>query len=93
MHTLTDPIGRSFKVLRVSLLDRCNFACTYCVCEEEPQAAPHMSMPRQVILSSDELLDLISRLHQLLQLRTIRVTGGAPLLYPDLPHRIQGIRR
>ncbi|MCC2598777.1 GTP 3',8-cyclase MoaA [Sphingobacterium sp. FBM7-1] len=93
MHTLTDPIGRSFKVLRVSLLDRCNFACTYCVCEEEPQAAPHMSMPRQVILSSDELLDLISRLHQLLQLRTIRLTGGEPLLYPDLPQLIQGIRR
>lgn len=33
MARVMDHIGRSFQVLRVSLLDRCNFACTYCVCE------------------------------------------------------------
>lgn len=89
MHLLTDSIGRSFKVLRVSLLDRCNFACTYCVCEDGIPAAT----PRPVVLSSDELVDLIGRLHDVLHLQTIRLTGGEPLLYPDLPKLITGIRQ
>ncbi|MBD1424397.1 GTP 3',8-cyclase MoaA [Sphingobacterium arenae] len=89
MQTLTDPIGRSFKVLRVSLLDRCNFACTYCVCEDGITSA----IPRPVVLSSDELIDLIGRLHDVLHLQTIRLTGGEPLLYPDLPKLITGIRQ
>src|SRR5690606_23227313 len=89
MQTLTDPIGRSFKVLRVSLLDRCNFACTYCVCEDGITSA----IPRPVVLSSDELIDLIGRLHDVLHLQTIRLPGGEPLLYPDLPKLLTGIRQ
>ncbi|MBD1429208.1 GTP 3',8-cyclase MoaA [Sphingobacterium litopenaei] len=89
MRTLTDPIGRSFNVLRVSLLDRCNFACTYCVCEDELNT----TTPKSAVLSSDELIDLIGRLHHLLHLQTIRLTGGEPLLYPDLTKLTKGIRQ
>src|SRR5690606_15700142 len=89
MHTLTDHIGRSFKVLRVSLLDKCNFACTYCVCEDGGTTTTQ----RSSVLSSDELIDLIGRLHDLLDLQTVRLTGGEPLLYPDLTKLVMGIRQ
>ncbi|WP_262248561.1 GTP 3',8-cyclase MoaA [Parapedobacter soli] len=85
---LKDNIGRSFRVLRVSLLDTCNFACTYCVCEDKPAAKG----AEETILSVSELIGLIARLHQVLHLHTVRLTGGEPLLYPELPTLIAGIR-
>lgn len=81
-------MGRSFSVLRVSLLDTCNFACTYCVCED--QIAPGKT--EEPTLSVYELLGLIGSLHQTLNLQTVRLTGGEPLLYPKLTELIAGIR-
>ena len=88
MTVLKDDIGRSFRVLRVSLLDTCNFACTYCVCEDQP--IPEKAA--KATLSVDELIGLIGHLHQTLDLQTVRLTGGEPLLYPELVGLIAGIR-
>jgi Molybdenum cofactor biosynthesis enzyme len=88
MDKLKDPLGRSFRVLRVSLLDTCNFACTYCVCED-PLIPEKMA---ETTLSVGELIRLISNLHETLNLQTVRLTGGEPLLYPDLAALIAGIR-
>ncbi len=88
MDRLKDYMGRSFRVLRVSLLDACNFACTYCVCDDQP-------IPEGIekaTLSVDQLTRLIGKLHQTLNLQTVRLTGGEPLLYPELPGLIAGIR-
>ncbi len=88
MDGLKDHIGRSFRVLRVSLLDACNFACTYCVCEDQPGSETTATSA----LSVGELSRLIGNLHQTLNLQTVRLTGGEPLLYADLVPLIQRVR-
>lgn len=85
---LKDKLGRSFEVLRVSLTNTCNFACTYCVHEDSPVERPHQAE----ILSPAELLRLISELQAHLSLKTVRLTGGEPLLYRQLPELVDGIR-
>lgn len=84
-----DEYGRTFKTLRVSLLSRCNLGCVYCSLADDgipDKPAPDKPMPVQ------DLLQLIKTLHSQLQLKTIRLTGGEPLLYPDLVKVIEGIR-
>ncbi|MGZ5133747.1 MAG: GTP 3',8-cyclase MoaA [Flavitalea sp.] len=86
---VSDEYGRTFKTLRVSLLSRCNLGCVYCSLADDgipDKPAPDKPMPVQ------DLILLIKTLHSQLQLKTIRLTGGEPLLYPDLVKVIEGIR-
>ena len=89
MKIITDEYGRTFKTLRVSLLTRCNLGCVYCSMGEESVETNHVS--KKLVPVSD-LLSLISRLHSLLQLETIRLTGGEPLLYAGLIPVIEGVK-
>jgi len=83
---LTDTLGRPLRDLRISLTDRCNFRCSYCM----PKAlfgANHAFMPRSELLSFEE----ITRLAQLfteLGVRKLRLTGGEPLLRRDIDRLI-----
>src|SRR5579859_8190675 len=89
MPVIQDRYGRTFRTLRVSLLQHCNLGCVYCVAgdEEVKQAnATHGSLP------VEELLAIIRRLREQLPLDTVRLTGGEPLLYPALLPLITGIR-
>ncbi|MGG9972585.1 GTP 3',8-cyclase MoaA [Ferruginibacter sp. SUN002] len=85
MKLLTDIYNRNFKSLRVSLLNRCNFSCTYCTMGED-DITEHTS------IEAKHLLGTIHQLHEVLQLETIRLTGGEPLLYHDLISVIKGIK-
>ena len=86
MRIIKDTYGRSFKTLRISLLNKCNLSCTYCtmgeyqVKEDTPQ------------LSTAELLKIVGQLHHTLGLQTIRLTGGEPLLYHNLVEVIAGVK-
>ncbi|MEZ0372405.1 MAG: GTP 3',8-cyclase MoaA [Candidatus Sericytochromatia bacterium] len=76
---LSDNFGRVARKLRISVTDRCNFRCTYCMPEEGLNW-----LNRAELLSYEE----IARLAQLfvkLGIRSIRLTGGEPLLRKDLP--------
>jgi GTP 3',8-cyclase len=87
MQPITDTYGRHFKTLRVSLLSRCNLSCAYCTMgEEEVKDNNH-----QRLMPANGLLDTIQKLHVVLNLQTIRLTGGEPLLYPHLVETIKGI--
>lgn len=86
MPVIQDKYGRSFRTLRVSLLNHCNLGCVYCVAPNIPTPKAHKG------LDVPELLAIIGRLHGQLGLRTIRLTGGEPLLYPGLAALIKGIR-
>src|SRR5947209_12366743 len=91
---LTDSHGRILRDLRVSLTDRCNFRCLYCLPETEaaqnfyrghwahlPNSAPIVQqwVPKQNILSFEEI-ERVVRLAIQLGIQKIRLTGGEPLL-------------
>ena len=77
---LTDRLGRVHTDLRVSLTDRCNLRCTYCMPEEGLAW-----LPRPELLTDDELVRLVSLATERLGIRTVRLTGGEPLLRRGLP--------
>ena len=91
MSVIADKYGRSFSTLRVSLLHHCNLGCVYCVAGDEQLKQANTSRKND-ILGSDRLLATIGRLHGQLQLETIRLTGGEPLLYPGLVELVRGIK-
>jgi cyclic pyranopterin phosphate synthase len=88
MMDLQDKYGRDFKTLRVSLLSTCNLGCVYCTMgtEEEIVTDKKPQTPAAVFLEH------IGKLHTQLGLKTIRFTGGEPLLYRELPAVIAGVR-
>lgn len=91
MADLRDQYGRTFKTLRVSLLNTCNLGCVYCTMADSDVKASNSDKKSK--LSVANLLELISQLHAELNLETIRLTGGEPLLYPDLIQVVDGINK
>src|SRR5436305_2011909 len=77
-----DRFGRRIDYLRVSLTDRCNFRCVYCMPEEGFPATP-----KEQTLTPEETLRLI-RVAAGLRIRKVRLTGGEPLLRNDLPELV-----
>lgn len=75
---IVDRYGRSLKTLRVSLTNACNLACVYCT------SSISKSIPKIPILPVNALAHYISQLHAVLNLQTVRLTGGEPTLYPHL---------
>ena len=73
----TDPLGRTVDYLRISITDRCNERCLYCLPEKYSDW-----LPRGEVLSRDELL-AVARAAVSLGFKRFRVTGGEPLLRPD----------
>jgi len=90
MEMISDQYGRRFRVLRVSVGSRCNFGCVYCVAGEEVVRAER-GLGVQA-LDAPALLEVIRRLHGRLELETVRLTGGEPLLYPGLDLLVKGLR-
>jgi cyclic pyranopterin phosphate synthase len=74
---LTDSFGREVNYLRLSVTDRCNLRCTYCMAENMT------FLPKQQILSLEELRDM-ARAFVELGVRKIRLTGGEPLIRRDI---------
>ena len=75
---LTDQHGRRITYLRLSVTDRCDFRCTYCMAEKM------QFLPRAEILSLEECL-LIAKTFTSLGVDKIRLTGGEPLVRKNLP--------
>jgi cyclic pyranopterin phosphate synthase len=76
---LVDRFGRTATDLRVSLTDRCNLRCTYCM-----PAEGLAWLPKQTLLTDDEIVRLVTVAAQRLGVTEIRFTGGEPLLRPGL---------
>src|SRR6201996_7406646 len=91
MPVIGDKYGRTFRTLRVSLLQHCNLGCVYCVSGDEELKRANVSHEARS-LGVEELLLVIRRLHEQLGLENIRLTGGEPLLYRELASLIRGIR-
>lgn len=80
--TLVDRSDRAFRDLRISLTDRCNFRCTYCM-PRDKFGADHDFLSRSRLLSDTEVIRLAERFVGL-GAQKIRLTGGEPLLRPGL---------
>ena len=91
MIDLLDQYNRTFKTLRVSLLNTCNLGCVYCTMADSDTKA--LNSDKKPNLSVASLLELIKHLHAGLNLETIRLTGGEPLLYHDLIPVVAGINK
>jgi GTP 3',8-cyclase len=78
----TDRLGRPLRDLRISVTDRCNFRCTYCM-PKEVYGPDHAYLPRSEILTFEEL-ERLARVFVRLGVRKIRLTGGEPLLRHDV---------
>src|SRR5690349_24436134 len=85
-ETLRDQFGRSIEYLRISVTDRCNFRCVYCMPE---QGLPWL--PKQDILRYEEITEIVRQLAPL-GLRRIRLTGGEPTIRPQLDTLIGELR-
>ncbi|MEY3701596.1 MAG: hypothetical protein RI891_888, partial [Gemmatimonadota bacterium] len=83
---LRDQHGRSIEYLRISVTDRCNFRCVYCMPAE---GLPWL--PKQEILSYEEIVAVVRQLAPL-GLRRLRITGGEPTIRPELPTLIAQLR-
>ena len=83
---LADTLGRPMRDLRISVTDRCNFRCVYCM-PREVFDADYKFLPHSAILSFEEIARL-ARIFVGLGVRKIRLTGGEPLLRKDLPKLI-----
>jgi cyclic pyranopterin phosphate synthase len=82
---LVDTMGRPMRDLRISVTDRCNFRCVYCMPREVFDAG-HEFLPHSAILSFEEIARL-ARVFAGLGVRKIRLTGGEPLVRKQL-HRL-----
>src|SRR5580693_3775763 len=80
---LIDGFGRVHDSLRISVTDRCNIRCFYCMPEEASQFSP-----RQEILTFEEIERFV-RIAATLGVNKLRLTGGEPLLRRDLPRLIE----
>jgi cyclic pyranopterin phosphate synthase len=80
---LIDPFGRRVTDLRVSITDRCNFRCTYCMPEEGMQW-----LPRDELLTYEEQARVVRVCVERYGFESVRITGGEPTLRAHLPRLV-----
>src|SRR5215218_664381 len=83
---LNDKMGRPLRSLRISVTDRCNMRCRYCMPQDE-----YIWLPRQSILSFEEI-DRLVGIFAGLGVEKVRLTGGEPLLRHDLATLVAMLR-
>jgi len=88
---LLDTLGRPLRDLRISVTDRCNFRCVYCM-PKEVFGAEHPFLDRGEILTFEEI-ERVARVFASLGVRKIRLTGGEPTLRRGLPDLVAMLAR
>jgi cyclic pyranopterin phosphate synthase len=83
---MIDPFGRAISYLRVSVTDRCDFRCTYCMAEDMA------FLPKKDLLSLEEL-DRLTTVFVEKGVRKLRLTGGEPLVRKNIMHLVRQIAR
>ncbi|MGE0193428.1 MAG: GTP 3',8-cyclase MoaA [Planctomycetota bacterium] len=84
-------LGRPLRDLRISVTDRCNFRCSYCM-PKDVFGADHVFLPRDAMLTYEEV-ERFARLAVGLGVRKLRITGGEPLLRRDVHVLVRALAR
>ena len=87
-YDLVDPFGRTIRDLRISVTDRCNFRCTYCM-----PAEGLAWLPREDLLTFEELERLARIFVERFHVDGIRLTGGEPTVRAHLPVLVSKLAR
>jgi GTP 3',8-cyclase len=87
MDPLLDTFGRPLETLRVSITDRCNFRCVYCM-PKEVFGRDYAFLERKELLDFEEL-ERVVRVFAELGVRTVRITGGEPLVRRDVERLVE----
>ena len=83
---MLDKLNRNIEYLRISVIDRCNLRCVYCMPEEGIESIPH-----EEILTYDEILKICDVVSEL-GIKKIKITGGEPLVRKDIVNLIRDIK-
>ncbi len=87
MEPLRDTFGRPLETLRVSITDRCNFRCVYCM-PKEVFGRDYAFLERSALLSLEEIARVAGVFAQL-GVRTVRITGGEPLVRRNVEYLVE----
>ncbi|PEE42618.1 GTP 3',8-cyclase MoaA [Bacillus pseudomycoides] len=88
---ITDSLQRPLQDLRISVIDRCNFRCTYCM-PAEVFGPDYAFLQEEFLLTFDEI-ERLAKLFVGMGVKKIRLTGGEPLLRKDLPKLIKRLAK
>src|SRR5205085_10085888 len=86
VEPLLDRLNRPLETLRVSVTDRCNFRCVYCM-PKEVYGRDHAFLERKDLLSLEEIAR-VAAVFARLGVRTLRLTGGEPLVRRNIEHLV-----
>jgi cyclic pyranopterin phosphate synthase len=86
VEPLLDRLGRPLETLRISITDRCNFRCVYCM-PKEVFGRDYQFLERSQLLTLEEIAR-VARVFAELGVRTVRITGGEPLVRRNVEHLI-----
>src|SRR3954466_5027792 len=87
MEPLLDRLGRPLETLRVSVTDRCNFRCVYCM-PKEVFGRDYAFLERTQLLTLEEIARVVG-IFAALGVRTVRITGGEPLVRRNVEHLVE----
>jgi cyclic pyranopterin phosphate synthase len=87
MDPLLDRLGRPLETLRISITDRCNFRCVYCM-PKEVFGRDYAFLERRELLTLEELARVVG-IFTGLGVRTVRITGGEPLVRRNVEHLVE----
>jgi GTP 3',8-cyclase len=87
VEPILDTLGRPLETLRVSITDRCNFRCVYCM-PKEVFGRDYAFLDRKELLSFEEI-ERVVRIFASLGVRTVRITGGEPLVRRNVEHLVE----
>jgi cyclic pyranopterin phosphate synthase len=87
VEPLVDRLGRPLETLRISITDRCNFRCVYCM-PKEVFGRDYVFLERKELLSLEEIAR-VAGVFTRLGVRTVRITGGEPLVRRNVEHLVE----
>ena len=88
---IKDKLDRKFEYLRISVTDKCNYRCIYCM-PKEVFGSKHKFLRKNELLTYEEIIEVAKTLKPF-GLKKIRLTGGEPLLRKNIEYLVEGLKK